>query len=163
MMSASTLDAFLRARRVAVLAIARDGRPPLSSPIWYDYDGQRFRIQVDAGGAKARTIARLGAAAVSLTVQSEAPPYRYAVAYGTATLSAGGDAGLRQRVARRYFGRIAGDIYVKQEEAAGRQAADLRIIEVVPDRFVTHDFGPEAGRFGRFYFGLYRWLRPVPA
>lgn len=157
----AALDTFLRARRVGVLAIARADRAPLTSPIWYDYDGERFRIQVDAGGAKATTIARLGTAPVSLTVQSEVPPYRYAVAYGTATLAAGGDAELRRRVARRYFGRLAGDMYVKQEEAAGRHASTLRIIEVVPARFVTHDFRPEAGWFGRLYFGVYRWLRPV--
>lgn len=163
MMNASALDSFLRARRVGVLAIARDGRAPLSSPIWYDYDGTRFRIQVDAAGAKAKTIARHGTAAVSLTVQSEVPPYRYAVAYGTAALAPSGDPDLRKRVARRYFGRFAGDTYVKQEEAAGRHAEDLAIIEVIPDRFVTHDFGPEAGWFGRLYFSLYRWLRPVPA
>ena len=157
------LDTFLRARRVGVLAIARDGRAPLASPIWYDYDGTRFRIQVEAAGAKAKTIARLGSAPVSLTIQSEVPPYRYAVTYGTATLSAAGDEELRRRVARRYFGRVAGDMYVAQEEAAGRHAHALRVIEIVPERFVTHDFRPEAGWFGRLYFGVYRLFRPVPA
>jgi hypothetical protein len=36
-------------------------------------------------------------------------------------------------------------------------------IEITPDRILTHDFRPEAGWFGRLYFGIYRWLRPVPA
>ena len=162
-MDARTLDRFLRARRVAVLAIPRDTRPPLVTPIWYDYDGARFRIQVEATSAKAKLLARSAATAVSLVVQSEVPPYRYAIAYGSARVHPAGDAVLRRAVARRYFGRLAGDAYVAQEDAAGRYAADLRIIEVTPERFVTHDFRPDAGWFGRAYFALYRWLRPVPA
>ena len=35
--------------------------------------------------------------------------------------------------------------------------------EVTPERVLSHDFRPEAGWFGRLYFGVYRWLRPVPA
>jgi hypothetical protein len=100
---------------------------------------------------------------VTLVVQSEVPPYRYAIVYGSARLVERGDAELRRRVARRYFGRLAGDQYVAQENAGGRRAEDLRIIEISPERVMTHDFRPEAGWFGRLYFGVYRWLRPVPA
>ena len=39
MMDQATLDRFFRARRIAVLAVPRDGKPPLATPIWYDYDG----------------------------------------------------------------------------------------------------------------------------
>ena len=45
-------------------------------------------------------------------------------------------------------------------EAAGGRA--LCTIEVVPERFVTHDFGPEAGWFGRLWFAVWRWLHPMP-
>lgn len=45
----------------------------------------------------------------------------------------------------------------------GGPAAALRVIEVAPDRVVSHDFHEEAGRLGRLYFRLYRLLRPVPA
>lgn len=158
------LERFLRNRRVAVLAITRgEGRPPLTSPIWYEYDGTRFRVQVEDTSAKAKVVGRQGRAPCSLTIQSEVPPYRYAIAYGTATLGAAGDADLRRSVARRYFGRMVGDMYVAQEEQRGMTADKLRVIEIVPERFVTHDFGPEAGITGRLYFSLYRWLRPVPA
>ncbi len=157
------LDRFLRDRRVGVLAIPRGERPPLATPVWYDYDGARFRVQVEATSAKANLLARRAATPVSLVVQSEVPPYRYAIVYGTARLGAAGDPGLRRTVARRYFGRLAGDAYVAQEDAAGRHAGELRVIEVEPERVVTHDFRPEAGWFGRLYFAAYRWLRPVPA
>lgn len=162
-MTNAALDAFLRGRRIAVLAIPRAAKPPLTSPIWYDYDGSCFRIQVEAASAKAKAIGRQGTVLVSLTIQSEVPPYRYAIAYGTARLRSQGDADLRRRVARRYFGRLAGDMYVAEEEKQGRHADQLRVIEIVPERFVTHDFRPEAGWFGRLYFAIYRWLRPVPA
>ncbi len=163
MIPTTELRRFLQARRIGVLAIPRDARPPLATPIWYDYDGERFRIQVEAASAKAKLIGRGDATPVSLVVQSEVPPYRYAIVYGTARLLVGGDARLRRRVARRYFGRLAGDQYLAQEDAAGRGVAAQRIIEITPDRIVTHDFRPEAGWFGRLYFGVYRWLRPVPA
>ena len=160
----ATLDRFFRDRRVAVLAIPRDvGRPPLTTPIWYDWDGTTFRIQVDDTSAKAKRIAKLGRAPVSLTIQSEVPPYRYAVVYGTATLGPSTDPGLRTRVARRYFGRIAGDQYVAKETAAGRGEGGIRVISIAPERVASHDFGPEAGWFGRLYFRVWRLVNPVPA
>ena len=163
-MDEATLDRFFRDRRVAVLAIPRDdGRPPLTTPIWYDWDGTVFRIQVEETSAKAKRIVKLREAPVSLTIQSEVPPYRYAVVYGTATLGPSGDPALRVRVARRYFGRYAGDQYVAQETAAGRGEAALRVITVTPGRIVSQDFGPEAGWFGRAFFRVWRLLNPVPA
>jgi nitroimidazol reductase NimA-like FMN-containing flavoprotein (pyridoxamine 5'-phosphate oxidase superfamily) len=164
MMDPATLDRFFRDRRVAVLAIPRDDRrPPLTSPIWYDWDGTVFRIQIENTSAKAKRIAKLGRAPVSLTIQSEVPPYRYAVVYGTATLGPSTDAALRTRVARRYFGRYAGDQYVRQETAAGRGEDIIRVVTITPDRVVSHDFGPEAGWFGRTFFRVWRLLNPVPA
>ncbi|HEY2386226.1 MAG TPA: pyridoxamine 5'-phosphate oxidase family protein [Candidatus Binatia bacterium] len=163
MIPSAELPRFLRARRVAVLAIPRDGRSPLTTPIWYDYDGERFRIQVEATSAKAKLLGRRDVTPVSLVVQSEVPPYRYAIVYGSALLRADADPALRRRVARRYFGRIAGDQYIAQEDAAGRGVDAQRIIEITPERLVSHDFRPEAGWFGRLYFGIYRWFRPVPA
>ena len=149
---------------MAVLAIPRDaGRPPLTTPIWYDWDGAAFRIQVDDTSAKAKRIAKLGRAPVSLTIQSEVPPYRYAVVYGTATLGPSTDPGLRTRVARRYFGRIAGDQYVAKETAAGRDRDDANPAFAAPERVASHDFGPEAGWFGRLYFRVWRLVNPVPA
>jgi nitroimidazol reductase NimA-like FMN-containing flavoprotein (pyridoxamine 5'-phosphate oxidase superfamily) len=163
MIPSADLPRFLRARRVAVLAIPRDGRAPLATPIWYDYDGERFRIQIEATSAKAKLLGRRDATPVSLVVQSEVPPYRYAIVYGSASLRAAADPDLRRRVARRYFGRVAGDQYVAQEDASGRGVEAQRIIEITPERIVSHDFRPEAGWFGRLYFGIYRWFRPVPA
>lgn len=162
MMAERDLDRFLRARRVAVLSMPREGKAPLTTPIWYDWDGSRFRLQVEVTSAKAKLLARRGPLPASLTIQSEVPPYRYAVAYGTARLR-DNDAGLRDVVSRRYFGSVAGKMYVQQETEAGRTEEQLRVIEIVPDRFVTHDFHAEAGLSGRAWFALWRWFNPVPA
>ena len=42
MMDRVALDRFFRDRRVGVLAIPRDGRAPLTHPVWYEWDGTRF-------------------------------------------------------------------------------------------------------------------------
>lgn len=159
----SWLERFFRGRRVAVLAIPRGERPPLTTPVWYEWDGRRFVIQVEATSAKGRILARAGELPVSLTIQSEVPPYRYAVVYGRARLHQNHRPGLRRSLARRYFGRLAGDLYVAQEEKRGVTEEALRVLEIEPDRTLSHDFGPEAGATGRLYFSIYRWLRPVPA
>ena len=161
-MNEHALDRFFRGRRVAILSIPRDGRSPLSAPVWYDYDGKSFRVQVEATSAKARAFAKAGTLPVSLAVQSEIPPYRYAVVHGPATLREN-EAGLRRRLARRYFGRLAGDLYVAEEVKKGVDDAALRLLEIVPERTVAHDFHPEAGVFGRLWFGIHRRLWPTPA
>jgi hypothetical protein len=157
------LPRFFRHRRVAVIAIPRPGRSPLATPVWYEFDGTRFLVQVEASSAKAKCFADGAAQPVALTVQSEVPPYRYAVVHGRATLRPNDRPGLRRALARRYFGRLAGDQYVTDEERRGVDDAALRIIEITPERTIAHDFRPEAGRSGRLYFAVYRWLRPVPA
>jgi PPOX class probable F420-dependent enzyme len=157
------LDRFLRQRRVAVLAIPRPGRSPLATPVWFDWDGTRLRVQVERASAKARALASDGPVAVALTVQSEVPPYRYAVIHGRARLRPNDEPGLRRRLARRYFGRWVGDLYVAGEEQRGVDDGALQMIEIEPVRTVAHDFRPEAGIVGRLYFAVYRWLRPVPA
>ena len=157
------LDRFLRQRRVAVLAIPRPGRSPLATPVWFDWDGARFRVQVERNSAKAKALAGDAPVPVALTVQSEVPPYRYAVVHGRARLRPNDQPGLRRRLARRYFGRRVGDLYVAGEAERGVDDASLQVIEIEPDRTVAHDFRPEAGLVGRLYFALYRWLRPVPA
>ena len=167
MIPSHELDAFLRGRRVGILSMNRGpDKPPLTHPIWYDYDGKTFRVQVEDTSAKAKLLRRVGKAPCSFAVQSEVPPYRYAIAYGTAALAeigAAANAELRRSIARRYVGRAAGAMYIADAEKQGWTADRLALIEITPDRFVTHDFRPEAGLSGRAYFGVYRWLRPVPA
>ena len=159
----ATLDRFFRDRRVAVLAIPRDaGRPPLTTPIWYDWDGASSASRSTTRAPRRSGSRSSAARPCRSTIQSEVPPYRYAVVYGTATLGPSTDPALRTRVARRYFGRIAGDQYV----AAGDRRRPRR--GVTPRdhdharALVSHDFGPEAGWFGRAVLPALAGREPGP-
>src|ERR1700739_977823 len=70
-------DRFLEEKHIGVLSVAaRDGRPPASVPIWYDYaPGGNIRINTGASRRKAKLIERAGV--VTLVVQREELPYQY--------------------------------------------------------------------------------------
>ena len=52
------IDRFLRAPRPAVIATLRADGAPLSVATWYLWQGDRFLLTMDAGGPRARTLAR---------------------------------------------------------------------------------------------------------
>jgi hypothetical protein len=97
-----------------------------------------------------------------MTIQSEVPPYRYAVVYGSATLKPNDDPTLRRRIARRYLGWLAGEQFVRDGEKEIADA-DMRVIEIVPERVSSTDFAPDAGWFGRAYMKIWTRLFPVQA
>ena len=77
-------EAFLAEPRVAVVSIARDGRPPLSVPIWYAYTpGGEVGLWMEADTAKARALT--ASRAYSLVVHDEQRPYRYVSVSGPVT------------------------------------------------------------------------------
>ncbi len=157
----SWVHGFLRDRRVAVLSLVRGDRLPLTTPVWYDWDERVFRVVVEVTSRKARLLARRPTTDASITVQSEWPPYRYVVMYGVARLTDESPAVLRRALARRYFGRLGGDMYLDEEAKRGATDATMRVVTITPTRVQSHDFHPEAGRLGRAYFGIYRRLAPL--
>jgi PPOX class probable F420-dependent enzyme len=161
-MTPAALDAFYRDRHVAVLAIPRADRPPYMSPVWYDWDGRVFRVQIEPAGAKGKLVGRQPGLQISMTIQSEVPPYRYAVVYGSATLKPNDDPTLRRRIARRYLGWLAGEQFVRDGEKEIADA-DMRVLEIVPERVSSTDFAPDAGWFGRAYMKVWTRLFPVQA
>lgn len=127
---------FLAAKHVAVLSVAADsGRPPASVPIWYDYTpGGDIRINTSAGNRKARLIEQ--AAAITLTVQHEEPPYQYVVVEGTVVgAERPASASAREEIAIRYLGEEAG-----REFARGYDNADTVLFTIRPERWFTADF-----------------------
>jgi len=69
-------ETFLAEPRVGVVSIAREGRAPLSVPIWYAYTpGGEVGLWMEADTAKARALARSGH--FTLVVHDERRPYRY--------------------------------------------------------------------------------------
>jgi len=84
-MSDDERDDFLAERRVAVLAITREGKGPLCAPVWYRRTGDgAFQIAMADASAKAILLRASGRA--TLCVQDEARPYRYVTAEGPVSL-----------------------------------------------------------------------------
>jgi nitroimidazol reductase NimA-like FMN-containing flavoprotein (pyridoxamine 5'-phosphate oxidase superfamily) len=95
---------FLADLHVGVLAVANDdsGRPPLAIPIWYEPGGE-VRIVATRDSRKAELIRR--AKQLSLCVQDERLPYRYATVEGpVVAIEDPATAAERQAIAERYLG-----------------------------------------------------------
>ena len=82
---------FLADSHVAIIAIERADKPPLTVPIWYRMDPTgSIEIWTELGSLKERLIRAAGR--FSLAVQQETEPYRY--------VSVGGSASIRTDVPR---------------------------------------------------------------
>jgi len=106
-----TIEPFVRAPRVAVLAYVRaDGRPG-QAPLWYTYAYGAFFMSTTTGSPKHRALAR--DPRVCLTIQDERPPYRAILADGRVTLGPlpPGAANPTVTMAVRYFGRVGAAEY----------------------------------------------------
>jgi PPOX class probable F420-dependent enzyme len=138
-MSRAEREAFLADVHVGVLSVvAREGRGPLTTPVWYSYS-QGGPVIVTTGGnsRKARAIAAAGR--FSLCAQDEALPYKYVTVEGPAVID---PAELTERIAiaRRYLGVEAGDAWI----AANPDVDDV-MIRMSPEYWQTADFGKSGG------------------
>jgi PPOX class probable F420-dependent enzyme len=106
-------DEFLAERRVAVLAIERDGKGPLCAPVWYRRtDDGAFEVAMANGSAKAALLRAAGRA--TLCVQDEDRPYRYVTAEGPVSLRVLTAAECHEAltdIAGRYLGPAGGAAY----------------------------------------------------
>jgi uncharacterized protein len=130
---------FLAGKHVAVLSVANtDGRPPVSVPIWYDYEpGGSIRINTGASARKSRLIEQAGA--VTLVVQREEPPYQYVTVEGTVVeTTTPTPLEVRETIAIRYLGEEAGRAFVRSLENQ-----DSVLFTIRPDRWITADFSAD--------------------
>ncbi|MBM7417361.1 MULTISPECIES: pyridoxamine 5'-phosphate oxidase family protein [Nocardiaceae] len=83
--------AFLHGDHVAVIAVEREDKPPLTVPIWYRVDESGdLEIWTELGSMKERFIRAAGR--FSLAVHHDVWPYQY--------VSVGGPASIRENVSR---------------------------------------------------------------
>ena len=133
-MSQAEREAFLADVHVGVLtAVAREGRGPLATPVWYSYSpGGVVSVNTGATSRKARAIAAAGR--FSMCAQDEAPPYKYVTVEGPAVIE---PAELTERIAiaRRYLGTEGGDAFI-----AANPAADDVMIRMTPEHWQSADF-----------------------
>lgn len=131
-------QAFLADVHVGVLSVAADGRPPLTTPLWYTYEPGGLITFVTAGdGQKARRLRATGQA--TLCVQSEEMPYRYVtVECRVDEMVDTVDHEERRGLARRYLGPELGDQYVASTEGG---EVDSLTVRLAPERWLTVDYG----------------------
>ncbi|MCY4011550.1 MAG: pyridoxamine 5'-phosphate oxidase family protein [Gammaproteobacteria bacterium] len=103
-------ETFLAGLHVGVLSIAREGRGPLTAPIWYGYaPGGDIRVMIGRNSRKARLLA-LGTR-VSLCAQRESAPYAYVTAEGPVVKIEDGTGDDILELATRYLGPDEGRAY----------------------------------------------------
>ena len=132
-MTRSEREAFVREVHVAIVAVDEPGRGPLAMPIWYlvDDDGT-IVLSMDGASLKARLLRAAGRA--TITVQTEAPPYRYVSMEGPAAIGPVSHDPLA--LASRYLGEELGQWYVDNNPATDETVT----VRITPEHWRTYDF-----------------------
>ena len=126
-------EAFLADVHVAVLAVDEPGRAPLAMPVWYLYEDGQVLVWTEGSSVKADLMRAAGRA--TLTVQDEAPPYKYVTIEGPVTVEPTPDRG-EQEVAIRYLGPEVGAWWIDNNPGTG----DTVLARITPERWRTFDF-----------------------
>lgn len=128
-------EAFLSDLHVGVLAIPNADGPPLTAPVWYDYEpGGEIWFLTGERSQKGRLLAEGGP--VTLVAQREAMPYAYVSVEGVVSTIRPCDREADSRpMAHRYLGQEMGDRYI-EGEAEGSVRVTIR-----PTRWLTVDYG----------------------
>ena len=131
-MTVEEREAFLAGMHVGVLAVDEPGAGPHALPIWYLYVDGEILIGIDGPARKAVLLRAAGRA--SLTVQSEAVPYKYVSVEGPVVLEPAIHDELG--MATRYLGDELGAWYVEHNP----RTDDSLTIRLRPERWRTFDF-----------------------
>jgi PPOX class probable F420-dependent enzyme len=134
-MTTAEREAFLADLHVGILSVARDGKGPLSLPVWYLYDEGEVTIHTSDRSAKVLLLQRRGRA--SLTVQTETPPYQYVMVEGPVTILKDDRDVLS--MASRYLGPELGVRYAEQNPPTD----DSVTVHLRPESWLTCDYGKE--------------------
>jgi nitroimidazol reductase NimA-like FMN-containing flavoprotein (pyridoxamine 5'-phosphate oxidase superfamily) len=124
-MSRSEREKFLAAVHVGAISIARPDGPPLTVPVWCQYEpGGEVRVQTGPESLKYRLLD--AAREFSLLVQDETPPYKYVSVSGpVVAVEQETSQQDRESMARRYFDGEALAGYLKAIE--GSRIVTLRM------------------------------------
>ena len=136
-MTSAERDAFLAGLHVGVISIEQPDSPPLSVPIWYDYDpGIGVWVITGKDSAKGRALREAGR--FTLCAQHEEPPlYRYVSVEGRITEVRPAELEKDRRpMAHRYFGPDLGDLYLQDQSGSDNLVFTMR-----PERWRTVDYG----------------------
>jgi len=133
-------ESFLGGMHVGILSLPREGRAPLTVPIWYAYEpGAEICFVTSQHSQKGRLL-RIGGQ-VSLCVQEERPPYTYVTVEGE--ISTIGPLDVERDVrslARRYLGQERGDQYVVSIYGSEPAEGDV-VVKLRPKHWLGADYG----------------------
>lgn len=127
-------EVFLAEVHVGILSIPRQGRGPLSAPIWYDYiAGSQVFMFIDKLSLKAECLR--GTDCISLCVQKDSPPYVYVSVEGSFALGEA-DKNKHLSVAIRYLGEERGNQWM---DKFGYEE-DSYMLSLSPQNWLTKDY-----------------------
>lgn len=156
---AATLEAFVSAPRIAVLAYTKRDGSPAQTPIWYLYRGGKIEMLTSTTSPKAKALARNPR--VCVTIQDERAPYRAVIIDGTVAIEdAPVEGGVGRDLAIRYFGRMSASEYEKMTVEENRKTG-LSLLTLTPTRVRGFDNHRIVGAGLRVYMRL-REMIPLP-
>ena len=133
-MTVEEREAFLAGLHVGVMAVERADGPPLTVPVWYDYEpGGEVVVVMGADSLKQRLLTAAGR--FSLCAQDETLPYKYVSVEGEVASEADADIDDTRSLAHRYMGEELGDMYA--DAASGDPS---RRVTMRPQRWFTVDY-----------------------
>ena len=143
-MSKEEREAFLADVHVGVIGLEREGRAPLTVPIWYGYErGGELWIMIESGSVKERLIERTGR--FSLCVQSETPPYKFVSVEGPIISVEPSVIERDERsMARRYLGEEMGAVYIEAIKADPANGPGI-VVKMRPEAWLASDFAKQFG------------------
>ena len=125
---------YLSEVHIGVLSVPRQGRGPLSAPIWYDYSlGGDVVMFIDKHSVKSGYLKQVER--ISLCVQNEDPPYVYVSVEGPFQLSEAHKA-RHLAVAVRYLGEQRGKEWM---DKFGYEE-DSYMLSMKPESWLTKDY-----------------------
>ncbi len=133
-MSQDEREGFLAGLHVGVMSIERADGPPLTVPVWYDYEpGGEVTIIMGEGSIKNILLQR--AQRFSLCAQDESPPYKYVSVEGPLGGTRPADAQADTKpMAIRYLGEELGTAY------AANDSGGSVVVTMTPERWFTVDY-----------------------
>jgi len=135
-MTTQERETFLADLHVGIVSIAREGRAPLTVPIWYDYEpGGELWMITDRASLKGKALSSISR--ISLCVQNEKAPYQYVSVEGPFYTTPTDNESLLA-MAVRYLGEDMGTQYASS--GAGESSMTVRM---TPDVWLTVDYAKQ--------------------
>jgi nitroimidazol reductase NimA-like FMN-containing flavoprotein (pyridoxamine 5'-phosphate oxidase superfamily) len=133
-MSKDQREEFLSGLHVGIVGIQREGKGPLTVPIWYDYEpgGELWMITQNTS-IKGKLLAITER--ISLCVQTEVAPYQYVSIEGPFSTSESTTAQLLS-MAVRYLGEEQGKAYA---DSSGDGEGSI-VVRIKPETWYTVDY-----------------------